>query len=193
METLLASPIGALIIFGLRIIDVSMGTVRVIIGVRGYRIQAAAIGFVEILIWIFAVGAALQHLTSVFHIVGYAGGFAVGNFIGIWLEGQFALGINVVHATYRRDSSGDGPSTGQQAAEALRNHGFAVTELEGRGRAHPVRILNVVSERKQIDDIIDIMHAHDPDVFVTVEEVRATRGGYFRAAPWSFPPWPRRR
>jgi len=193
MEALLASPIGALMIFGLRIVDVSMGTVRMIIGVRGYRVQAAVIGFFEILIWLFAVGAALQQLTSVFHIVGYAGGFAAGNFIGIWLESRFALGTNVVRATYRRAGEEGSPSAARRAATALRDSGFAVTELEGHGRQHPVRILNVVAERKRVDDVIRIMQAHDPDAFVTVEEVRSTRGGYFRPAPRSFFLWSRHR
>jgi uncharacterized protein YebE (UPF0316 family) len=156
-------------------------------------VQAAIIGFFEILIWLFAVGAALQQLTSVFHIVGYAGGFAAGNFIGIWLEGQFALGTNVVRATYRRAGEESGPSAARRAAEALRESGFAVTELEGHGRKHPVRILNVVAERKRVDHVIHIMQAHDPEAFVTVEEVRSTRGGYFRPAPRSFPLWSRHR
>jgi len=182
MEALLAAPIGALLIFGLRIIDVSMGTMRLIIGVRGYRAQAAAIGFVEVLIWLFAVGAALQHLSSIFHIVGYAGGFAAGNFVGIWLEGRFALGTNVVRATCRTLEEPGHPPAARRAAEALRAEGFAVTELEGRGREQPVHILNIVAARKQVEEVIGIIRAHDADAFVTVEEVRATRGGYFRPA-----------
>lgn len=185
MDALLAAPIGAIIIFALRIVDVSMGTMRLILGVRGYRGRAAAIGFFEVLIWLFAVGAVLQHLTSVIHIVGYAGGFAAGNFVGIWLEGQFALGINVVRATFRCDSD-TGEHQAHRAAETLRDAGFAVTELEGRGREHPVHILNIVTERKRVDEVIRIVHASDDHAFVTVEEVRTTRGGYFRSAPGGF-------
>jgi uncharacterized protein YebE (UPF0316 family) len=185
MEELLAAPWGALIIFGLRIVDVSMGTVRMILGVRGYRGQAAAIGFFEVLIWLIAVGAALQHLTSILHIVGYAGGFAAGNYAGIWLESRFALGTSVVRATFREDSEGEEPRS-HQTAEALRAAGFAVTEVTGWGREQPVRILNVVTKRRLVNDVMHIVQMHDNDAFVTVEEVRATRGGYFRPAPrWS--------
>ena len=186
MDALLAAPIGAFIIFGLRVIDVSMGTVRVIIGVRGYRVQAAVIGFFEVLIWLFAIGTALQHLTSLLHIVGYAGGFATGNFLGIWLEGRFALGTNVVRATFRGNAS-DGPSMARRAVDTLRNNGFAVTEIEGRGREQPVHILNVVAERKQVQEVIEVVRTCDPHVFVTVEEVRATRGGYFRPTARKLP------
>lgn len=191
MEELLAAPLGALIIFGLRIVDVSMGTVRMILGVRGFRAQAGAIGFVEVLIWLVAVGAALQHLTSIPHIVGYAGGFAAGNYVGIWLESRFALGTSVVRATFREGGNGDTPRS-LQAAKALRAAGFAVTELTGRGRDRPVQILNVVTQRRQVDDVMHLIQSHDADAFVTVEEVRATRNGYFRPAPrWSL--WPRHR
>lgn len=185
MVDILAAPVGALIIFGLRVVDVSMGTVRMILGVRGYRGQAATIGFFEVLIWLIAVGAALQHLTSILHIVGYAGGFAVGNYAGIWLESRFALGTSVVRATFREDRQGEAPRS-HQTAEALRAAGFAVTELTGRGREQPVQILNVVTKRRLVNDVMRIVQAHDSDAFVTVEEVRATRGGYFRPAPrWS--------
>jgi uncharacterized protein YebE (UPF0316 family) len=102
MVDILAAPVGALIIFGLRVVDVSMGTVRMILGVRGYRGQAATIGFFEVLIWLIAVGAALQHLTSILHIVGYAGGFAVGNYAGIWLESRFALGTRLSGRRFAR-------------------------------------------------------------------------------------------
>lgn len=180
MDTLLAAPIGALLIFLLRIVDVSMGTMRLIIGVRGYRGPAALIGFVEILVWLFAVGAALQHLHSVLHVVGYAAGFAAGNYVGIWLEGKFALGTNVVRAICRDGS--EVYAAGEQAAHALRAAGFAVTEIEGTGREHAVDILNVVAQRKQVAEVIDIVREHVPDAFITVEEVRATRGGYFRPA-----------
>ena len=61
MDALLAAPIGALLIFLLRIVDVSMSIMRMILAVRGHRVAAASIGFFEVLIWLVAVGAALEH------------------------------------------------------------------------------------------------------------------------------------
>lgn len=91
MDVLFAAPIGALLIFMLRIVDVSMATVRLIFIVRGARGLAAVIGFFEVLIWVVAAGHALQHLDSILHVVGYAGGFAAGSYVGVWLEGVFAM------------------------------------------------------------------------------------------------------
>lgn len=180
MTELLSAPLGALVIFLLRILDVSLGTFRIVLGVRGFRVQAALIGFVEIFIWLVAIGTALDHLTSPLHILGYAGGFAAGSFVGLWVDEQVGLGLSVVRAVCPRSAD---PSEGGAPAEALREAGFAVTEVDGRGRDAPVDILNVVARRRQVPEVIDLVHANDADAFVTVEEVRSTRGGFFQRTP----------
>jgi uncharacterized protein YebE (UPF0316 family) len=180
MDLWFAAPIGALLIFVLRVIDVSMSVMRMILAVRGHRGIAALIGFFEVLIWLIAVGTALQHLDSIFHIVGYAGGFAAGNYVGVWLESRFALGTNVVQAICRTDQLPDGTTSGRRTAGRLREEGFAVTEVEGRGLHSNVEILNVVVPRKRVPVVMDIIQAHDPDAFMSVEEVRSVQGGYVR-------------
>lgn len=179
MDALFAAPIGALLIFGLRVIDVSMAIVRMIMAVRGYRMLASLIGFVEVLIWLFAAGAALQHLDSVFHVVGYAAGFAAGNFVGVWLENRFALGVNVVRAVcpvpadyQEQDAS--------VTADTLRDAGYAVTEIGGHGREQSVSILDIVVPRRRVPVVLDMLGKYEPKAFITVEEVRAVRGGYVR-------------
>jgi uncharacterized protein YebE (UPF0316 family) len=180
MDLWFAAPIGAVFIFFLRIIDVSMAMLRMIVAVRGRRGLAAIIGFFEVLIWIVVVGQALQHVHSLPHLVGYAGGFAAGNYVGVWLEGRFAIGLNVVQAICRvHPEEGDG-SGGKVAAGALRDAGFAVTEIQGRGRESDVEILNVVVPRRSVPRVLRLIGDNDPDAFVSVEEVRTTRGGYIR-------------
>src|SRR3954464_10513295 len=90
LDALFASPWGALVIFALRIVDVSCDTMRVIFAIRGKRGIAACLGFVQALVWIFAVGNAVKHLDSVLHVLGYAGGYAMGTFIGVTLEQAIA-------------------------------------------------------------------------------------------------------
>jgi uncharacterized protein YebE (UPF0316 family) len=180
LDVWFAAPIGALLIFLLRIVDVSMAMIRMILAVRGKRGLAAIIGFFEVLIWIVAVGQALQHVHSLLHLVGYAGGFAMGNYVGVWLEGRFAIGVNVVQAVCRVNPDADGKGGGKAAAAALRGAGFAVTEIQGRGRESDVEILNVVVPRKSVPRVLSLIGDSDPDAFVSVEEVRTTRGGYVR-------------
>jgi uncharacterized protein YebE (UPF0316 family) len=74
-----------LIIFLCRIIDVTIGTARVIFVSRGYRVLAASAGFFEVLIWLMAIGQIMQNLTNPLCYIAYASGFALGNYIGITL------------------------------------------------------------------------------------------------------------
>lgn len=184
MDALFAAPVGALLIFLLRLTDVSMSMVRMLLAVRGHRIPAACIGFFEVMIWLLAVGNALQHVDSPLHLVGYAAGFAAGNFVGVSLEARFALGTAVVRAVFRQ---GRAAERGVSAAEHLRTNGYAVTEMPGRGREGAVDILDVVVRRRRVDDVLRLVREHDPEAFVTVEEVRSAHNGYHASVPFVRP------
>ena len=95
-EAVFASPMGAMLIFCLRIVDVSCDTMRVLFAVRGKRLFAGFLGFFQAMIWIFAVGTAIKYLDSWYHILGYAGGYAVGTYVGITIEQAVAFGLNMV-------------------------------------------------------------------------------------------------
>lgn len=184
LDLLLAAPIGALLIFLLRLVDVSMSITRMLFAVRGYRGVAASIGFFEVLVWLLAVGTTLQHLDSVLHVIGYAAGFAMGNYVGVWLENRLAMGTSAIRAVFQTHEGTFGPA----AAERLREEGYAVTEMGGRGRESDVAILNVVVPRRRVQHVLHIVENTDPAAFVTVEDIRSMRGGYVRPAgrklPW---------
>lgn len=173
MDTLFALPYGPLVIFLIRIVDVSLGTIRMITVVRGQRLLSAGFGFVEVLLWVVAVGYALQHLGSVYHIVGYAAGFAAGTYVGMLIEEKIALGLVVVRAVV--------PDANENAvARRLREHGYAVTEIDGHGREGPVDILNTVIERREARDVVNLIEDRAPSAFVTVGEIRAAHHGWIR-------------
>lgn len=166
---LFALPWGPLIIFALRIGDVSLDTMRVLSAVRGHRGAAAVLGFFQALIWIFAVGNAIQHLNSAWHVLAYAAGFATGTMVGITIERALAYGLSTV-----RIVSAHG---GVEIAEDLRNAGYGVTEMTGQGRDGAVEIINSVVQRQHLDDVMRIVDRWDPQAFITVEEPRVLRGG----------------
>jgi uncharacterized protein YebE (UPF0316 family) len=170
MDALFALPYGPFVIFAMRIVDVSLGTVRMILMVRGYRALSAPIGFLEVLVWVVAVGNALQFLGSPYHLVGYAGGFAAGTYVGVTVEGYLALGTVVVRAIIPDDADGS-------TARTLRENGYAVTELDGRGREGPIDVLNTVVERGEAPGVVALIESHAPRSFITVEETRTTRRG----------------
>jgi len=161
MIELLSGPWGPLVIFLLRIVDVSMATVRVTMIVRGPRWGAPLIGFFEILVWILAVGAAIQNLSSPLHVIAYAGGYAGGTAVGMWVESRLAFGWGVVR-TFTRGEEG-------RLASALRAEGYAVTEQAGMGKSGPVAVLYAVVRRRMIPHVLDIISRIDPSAFVTVQ------------------------
>lgn len=175
-DAIFASPWGALVIFCLRIVDVSCDTMRVIFAIRGKRSIAAALGFIQALVWIVAVGAAVKHLDSILHILGYAGGYAMGTYVGITIEQKIAYGVATVRVVSQR--------AGVEIAEALRAAGYGVTEFPGFGRDGAVEILNSVVLRRHIADVLKIVTDHDRNAFVTVEEPKVLRGGLIAPTDW---------
>jgi uncharacterized protein YebE (UPF0316 family) len=175
-DAVFASPWGALVIFCLRIVDVSCDTMRVIFAIRGKRSIAAMLGFVQALVWIVAVGAAVKHLDSILHILGYAGGYAMGTYVGITLEQAIAYGVATVRVVSKR--------AGVEIAETLRTQGYGVTEFPGFGRDGAVEILNSVVQRRHVADVLKIITDLDTDAFVTVEEPKVLRGGMIAATDW---------
>ena len=176
IDALFASPWGALAIFFLRIIDVSCDTMRVIFAIRGKRAIAAALGFVQALVWIFAVGNAVKHLDSILHVLGYAGGYAMGTFVGVSLEQAIAYGVATVRIVSR--------TAGVEIANALRDSGHGVTVFPGVGRDGAVEILNSVVQRGHLDEVLNIITDKDKEAFVTVEEPKVLRGGSLATREW---------
>ena len=176
VDALFASPWGALAIFLLRIVDVSCDTMRVIFAIRGKRAIAAALGFVQALVWIFAVGNAVKHLDSILHVLGYAGGYAMGTFVGVSLEQAIAYGVATVRIVSR--------TAGVEIANALRDSGHGVTVFPGVGRDGAVEILNSVVQRGHLDEVLNIITDKDKEAFVTVEEPKVLRGGSLATREW---------
>lgn len=173
LPELLAGPLGPAVIFVLRVTDVSMATVRTLLIVRNAKLLVPLIGFFEVMIWIFAVGTVVQNLASPWHVVGYAGGFAMGNVVGLIIEERMALGLATVWTMVR----GGGPAL----AGTLRGLGFGVTELDGRGRDGAVEVLCSVIPRRQVAPYVKTVDHEAPTSFVIVDEPRAVRRG------WKFP------
>ncbi len=152
----------ALVIFLLRIIDVSLGTLRTITVVHGRVPVSVLIGFFEVLIWVFAVSQVIAHLDrSAFLLMAYAAGFASGNAVGISLERRLALGTVVV-----RMITG-GP--GQDIAARLRLLGYDVTTFSGQGGDGARTLLFTACPRRELRQVVDLAGQLDDRLFYTVD------------------------
>lgn len=162
-----------LIIFCLRVIDMSLDTLRVLFVIRGRRPQAWFLGFFQSMLWVVAITSVLSNLDNLWNIAAYAGGFATGNVIGMMIEERLAIG----HGHLRIISS----RRGNAIVEALREAGYAVTEIAGRGKDGTVSVIDCSVKRKDILPAQKVIYKTDPDAFVTVEEIRPLHRGYWRA------------
>lgn len=154
-----------LFIFCARVMDVSLGTFRTICVVRGHRLLAACVGFFEVLVWLGAISSVMSSLNRPQNVIAYAGGFATGNWVGMWLESKLALGMQLVRVISREES---------HMAEGLREAGYVVTELKGEGRDAPVSICFVAAFRRHVRTLITKAREIDPSMYSTVEDVRET-------------------
>lgn len=156
-----------------RIIDVSLGTLRIILITRGMKLVAPILGFFEILIWLFAIGQIMQNLTNVANYFAYALGFAIGNYIGIILEEKLAIGKVVIQVVTRKDAS--------DLIAFLRKENISVTVVNAEGSSGMVHLLFSVIKRAQLPFVTLHIKNSNPQAFYTVEDVRFVSGGNFSA------------
>jgi uncharacterized protein YebE (UPF0316 family) len=160
-------------IFFLRIGDMSLDTIRMLFVIRGRKALAWGLGFAQSLLFVVAIGSVLSNLNNVFTILAYAAGFATGNVVGMLIEERMAIG----YLQFSIISS----NRGAVIAERLRTGGHAVTEIPARGKNGTVTMLQTSVKRKDMDNIETIVLEADPEAFITRDEVRPVRRGYWRA------------
>jgi len=175
MNTIFTSSalLGALIIFGLRLSDMTLDTLRLLFVMRGRKGLVWGLGFIQSIIYITAITRVLSNLNNPLNFVGYAAGFATGNVLGILIEERLAVGhirLNIIT-----------PQHGLEVASALRAAGFAVTEIPARGKDGSVALLSASVLRKDVAHAENIVRATDPEAFMTAADVRPMRRGFWRA------------
>lgn len=161
---------GFLFIFLARVTDVSMGTLRMLMVVRGKRLQAASIGFFEVMIFITALSKVMSSLDNPLYLIAYASGFATGNYVGSLVEEKLAMGYLTVQIITLKDSD--------DFVDLLRNKGFGVTVIEGKGREGIRYIIQVIIPRKNYSQLHQLVDDWDKDAFETIFDARGTKGGF---------------
>ncbi len=162
-----------LMVFGARVLDVSLGTLRIIFISRGRRKLAPLLGFFEVLIWIVVVSQVMQNLHSPLAFIAYAAGFATGNYVGMWIEDKLAIGTLIVRVIVPQDAA--------QLTTQLSAGGYGVTSVDARGSTGQVTLIYTVVKRKDLPDVMTIIQNTYPKAFTSVEEVRSTYEGIFPA------------
>ena len=160
-----------ILIFLARICDVTIGTVRIVMVAKGQKFWAPVLGFFEVLIWIITMSKVMQNLDNWLCYVGYAGGFATGNLVGLLLEQKLAVGIVKIQVITRKDAS--------QLIEALKASGYGITHHPAMGGTETVSIIHTIVKRTEIQKIEEIIRNYNPKAFYSVEEIKFVSQGIF--------------
>ena len=171
----LEGPLLYFIIFFAKIIEVSISTIRIVYVNKGERAKGAILGFVEIMIWLVVVSSVLHNITED-PIKGfiYAIAFSLGNFFGVTIESKIAVGLSSIQVVVNHKD-------GEILADILREQGYGVTIIEGKGKNDSIKnLLFIQLKRKKIPEATRLIKEHNPEAFITVNEIKNMFGGYIK-------------
>lgn len=160
-----------LLIFFARVVDVTLGTMRIVFVSRGLKYLAPLVGFVEVIIWLLAIRVIMQNLNNPVCYFAYGAGFAMGNYAGIYLEKKMAVGRGIIRIITQKDAS--------DLIDALRQEGFGVTNLVAQGSSGDVNVLFMIIRRADFEKIVELVQEYNPQAFYTLEDVRYVSEGVF--------------
>ncbi|MCK5645333.1 MAG: DUF2179 domain-containing protein [Anaerolineales bacterium] len=160
-----------LIIYGLRTFDLTVATLRMLLVVRGRKKLAWVFGFIQSASFILGIVGVLGNLQNPLNLIAYAAGFATGNVIGITIEAKLAPGQSLLRIISSR--------MGALLTESLRSFGHGVTEVPGHGMGGTVSLIYCYVPRREVNSTKVEILTLDPEAFVTVQNVRQMRGGWW--------------
>ncbi len=163
-----------ILIFVLRVSNNVIGTLRLILVSRGRRAWGFALAALESLLFAYTAGQVITDLENLPKLAAYVLGFAVGGFVGMQVENRFVRAYESVTVIASREIS-------HAMALALRAAGHGVTEIIGEGAHGEVEELHIITHRRDLTDVLRIVHGIKEDVFVTVEHSEFIRNGWIRA------------
>ncbi len=159
---------GMFFIMFARIVDVSLGTLRMLNVVKGHKYRAAVFGFIEVLIWIAAMRFIFQNLDNMWNILGYSTGFAVGTIVGVSIENKFGSGYLQLYVISKFHTD--------EIADKLRSMKVGATIVPGEGRRSGVAVIVLIILAKRRYEIIRAVENIDPGAFISIQNAIPYRG-----------------
>lgn len=162
-----------LLVCAAKIVEITIQSLKTCMMVKGQRLKAAALGFVECTIWGLVISTLISTLgDNLLLLMFYCGGYATGLFLGSTLESKIALGTSNLELIASDESTA-------RITEYLQEKGRGYTVFEGHGSKEKMNMIFVVLPRKETPKTLrEIRRACDGRVFVAVSEVSKYAGGY---------------
>ena len=159
-------------IFFVRIIDVSLGTVRTIMSVKNKDLIASLIGFIEITVWFLVVKEALNtNENSIFIVLSYAAGFSTGTYIGGKISSKYIKSYISVQVITKN----------KQLAEILRKEGYGVSEIDIKGKDKNQKTLLLIQiNNKTLEMLKKIINENDKNAFIIINETKNIENGFIK-------------
>lgn len=159
------------LIFLARTTDMGLSTLRILFIAQGRKFLAAMMGFFEALVWLFVIGQILNHLSNPLCVMAYAGGYAAGNALGLYIEERLAMGLQILRIVTQSDPAA--------LIEELKEAGHGVTAVDGSGAMGPVKLLFTVVRRREVGRVTEMISRLAPRAFFSVGDVRRAAEGVF--------------
>lgn len=156
-----------LLIFFSRVIDVSIGTIRIIFISRQWKLISAGLGFIEVFIWVLAISQIMKNLDNMWAYFAYALGFASGTYIGMYIEEKIAVGTVLFHVITNKPAP--------QLIEELHESAAKTTTMKAQGDDGPVNIIYVITKRKKARKVFSLIKKYHPKAFMSVEDIRVVQ------------------
>lgn len=157
------------LIFLSRIVDVSLGTVRIVMVSKGQKIWAPILGFFEVLIWLIAISRIFENLDNWVCYFAYALGYAIGNYVGLKLEEILAMGIVRIQIITRK--------TARELIEKMKASGYGITYHDAKGGSEDVSIIYSIIKRTELPKVVKQIKTYNPNAFYSIEDVRFVSHG----------------
>ncbi len=176
MSDLLASMHPVLVCFlvcAAKIVEITIQSLKTCMMVKGQRLKAAGLGFVECTIWGLVISTIIGTLgDNFFLLLFYCVGYATGLFLGSTIENKIALGTSNLEIIANAEST-------QKITAYLKARNMGYTVFEGHGSKDQMNMIFIVLARKEAGKVLkELRHACDNKLFVAVSEVSKYAGGY---------------
>lgn len=161
-----------ILIFCSRIVDVSLGTIRTTIVVKGKNLIGSLIGFVEITVWFVVVEQVLSMASDNYLVIlSYALGFSAGTYIGGKLTNvlfKSKLGVQII-TTHKS----------KELVDSLRENGFAVAVMNINSLKAKKYMFFCEINSNRLNLLKELINQYDPKAFYVVNETMYVKNGYF--------------
>ena len=160
-------------IFFARILDVTLGTVRMVQTVKGRTVVAGIIAFFEVVVWFLIVREALQTDANMWIVIAYSGGYATGTMLGSLISNKFINSVVSVEVITSKAT--------KETVELIRSKGYGVSAFETvHNLGEPKHMLLITLNSKNLNDLKKIIYEIDEHAFIVIDELKVVHNGYIK-------------